>query len=281
MPVPRSGTEADPVANATAALSCPLCAGRQHQSVRRVEASHTGVEGTFELRRCDDCELVFVSPRLDDQRLAKLYDEAFYFPQDSAFRGIAAGVQELIQDARRHVVEKRSTVGRLLDLGSGDGSFVHHMASHGWDATGIDLSPTARELALRRGLQGHYLQGTLFEQDLPEASLDVVTLWQVLEHIGEPLPLLCRVRDLLRAGQVRDAAELLGRPYALDGRVVRGEGSAIMDRDAWLHVATSVQRGQFAEVKDAWHHVILDDPAAFCSIVTTWLDRAVPGAATQ
>jgi hypothetical protein len=37
-----------------------------------------------------------------------------------------------------------------------------------------------------------------------------------------------------------------------------------------------VQRGQFAEVKDAWHHLILDDPAGFCSIVTTWLDRAVP-----
>jgi len=57
--------------------------------------------------------------------------------------------------------------------------------------------------------------------------------------------------------------------------VVRGEGSRIMDRDAWLRVATAVQRGQFAEVKDAWHHLILDDPAAFCSIVTTWLDRVV------
>jgi len=57
--------------------------------------------------------------------------------------------------------------------------------------------------------------------------------------------------------------------------VVRGEGSRIMDRDAWLRVATAVQRGQFAEVKDAWHHLVLDDPAAFCSIVTTWLDRVV------
>jgi pimeloyl-ACP methyl ester carboxylesterase len=57
--------------------------------------------------------------------------------------------------------------------------------------------------------------------------------------------------------------------------VVRGEGSRIMDRDAWLRVATAVQRGQFAEVKDAWHHLILDDPAAFCSIVTTWFDRMV------
>jgi len=57
--------------------------------------------------------------------------------------------------------------------------------------------------------------------------------------------------------------------------VVRGEGSLIMDRDAWLRVATAVQRGQFAEVKGAWHHLILDDPAGFCSIVTTWLDRVV------
>jgi pimeloyl-ACP methyl ester carboxylesterase len=58
--------------------------------------------------------------------------------------------------------------------------------------------------------------------------------------------------------------------------VVRGEGSPIMDRDAMLRVATTVQRGQFAEIKGAWHHLILDDPASFVSTVTAWLDRAVP-----
>ena len=58
--------------------------------------------------------------------------------------------------------------------------------------------------------------------------------------------------------------------------VVRGEGSQIMDRDAWLRVATTVQQGQFAEIKDAWHHLVLDDPASFVSTVTTWLDRVAP-----
>jgi len=58
--------------------------------------------------------------------------------------------------------------------------------------------------------------------------------------------------------------------------VVRGAGSQIMDRDAWLRVATSVQHGQFAEIKDAWHHLVLDDPASFVSTVTTWLDRVAP-----
>ena len=53
--------------------------------------------------------------------------------------------------------------------------------------------------------------------------------------------------------------------------VVRGAASPIMDREAWLRVATSVQQGQFAEVKGAHHHLILDDPAQFVSIVTRWL----------
>jgi pimeloyl-ACP methyl ester carboxylesterase len=58
--------------------------------------------------------------------------------------------------------------------------------------------------------------------------------------------------------------------------VVRAEGSSIMDRDTMLRVATTVRRGQFAEIKGAWHHLVLDDPAAFVATVTTWLDKVVP-----
>ena len=182
------------------ASPCPLCAGSLSQTLRRIEVRHSGLEGTFQLRQCSGCELVYVRPRPDDSLLARLYDEEFYFPDDSAFHDIASGVQDLIQDARRDVVEKRVRVGRLLDVGSGDGAFVHHMTSHGWDATGLDFSPTARELALRRRLRGRFLHGSLMNVELPERSFDTVTLWQVLEHIGEPLPLLRRVNNLLRPG---------------------------------------------------------------------------------
>ena len=44
-----------------------------------------------------------------------------------------------------------------------------------------------------------------------------------LLHAGRPIS-SSRVREALAAGEVREAAELLGRPYALDGRVVRGDG---------------------------------------------------------
>ena len=196
-PDPQAGV-LRPVAGAVA--PCPLCSGTRSRTLRRIHVRHARLEGTFRLRRCTDCELVFVSPRLDDATLATLYGEEFYFPRESPWSGIATGVRELIQTARRQVVEKRVRVGRVLDLGSGDGSFVHHMASHGWDAIGVDFSPAARELAIRRGLRGRYLQGSLADLELPDRSLDAVTLWQVLEHIGEPLPLLERVHALLRPG---------------------------------------------------------------------------------
>jgi pimeloyl-ACP methyl ester carboxylesterase len=55
--------------------------------------------------------------------------------------------------------------------------------------------------------------------------------------------------------------------------VVRGEGSTIMDKEAWLRVTTTVQRGHFAEIKGAFHHLILDDPPRFAAAVTGWLGR--------
>ena len=53
--------------------------------------------------------------------------------------------------------------------------------------------------------------------------------------------------------------------------VVRGAGSPIMDKQSWLRAATTVQRGQFAEIRGAYHRLILDDPPQFVSVVDRWL----------
>ena len=53
-------------------------------------------------------------------------------------------------------------------------------------------------------------------------GFDVQVVEPVL-HAGRPIS-SSRVREALVAGDVKGAAELLGRPYALDGRVVRGDG---------------------------------------------------------
>jgi len=52
--------------------------------------------------------------------------------------------------------------------------------------------------------------------------------------------------------------------------VVRGMKSTVMDREQMLRAATAVRLGQFAEVREAYHHLILDDPAGFAAVVTGW-----------
>ena len=162
--------------------------------------------GDYELRQCEACELIRLYPRLDDSVLARLYDEEFYFSTGWALRGIAEQVIQRIQRTRQRRVERHVRKGALLDIGSGDGRFVDHMAAAGWDATGLDFSPSAQALAEQRRGGGRFLCGSLFDHEFAPSSVDAVTLWQVLEHIAEQREFLERTHALMRPGGVFIAA---------------------------------------------------------------------------
>ncbi len=191
----RAGTPPAP-----AIERCPCCDGPASTPLRSVTAAGGRIAEVFELRECRACGIVFLEPRPDDRLLARLYDEDFYVSTGWSYQALASRVIELNQSGRRRRVERYVRPGRLLDIGSGDGSFVHHMARHGWDATGIDPSPAALEFTRLTPNGGRFLQGSLEDFDGAPRSLDLVTMWQVLEHVGEPRPLLRRCRELLRPG---------------------------------------------------------------------------------
>jgi 2-polyprenyl-3-methyl-5-hydroxy-6-metoxy-1,4-benzoquinol methylase len=185
---------------------CPLCTFGHSRLFQRIAVTRGPAAGDYELRRCEACELIFVEPRLDDAILARLYDEDFYFSTGWALRGISELVIRQIQRTRQRRVQRFVRSGALLDIGSGDGRFVHHMASQGWQATGLDFSPAAQALAQARGGSGRFLCGSIFDHEFEPASVDLVTLWQVLEHIGETREFLERTHDLMRPGGVFVAA---------------------------------------------------------------------------
>lgn len=97
---------------------------------------------------------------------------------------------------------------RLLDLGSGFGSFVLVARANGLDARGIELAAFETEVARRRlrRLRPDDPSDTVFVTGdartlaLPDASVDIITLWNVLEHIDEVVPVLTAAHRLLRPG---------------------------------------------------------------------------------
>jgi 2-polyprenyl-3-methyl-5-hydroxy-6-metoxy-1,4-benzoquinol methylase len=88
--------------------------------------------------------------------------------------------------------------GRLLEIGASVGLFLEEARRAGWDVTGIEPSRWAAESARARGLD--VFNGTLEEFQAPEGGFDLVTSWDVWEHLEDPLSALGRVHDVLKPG---------------------------------------------------------------------------------
>jgi 2-polyprenyl-3-methyl-5-hydroxy-6-metoxy-1,4-benzoquinol methylase len=89
--------------------------------------------------------------------------------------------------------------GRLLDFGCGGGSYLKRMADFGWRVTGLDVSPrVVRTVREELGFDAHL--GTLPHPDLAPGSFDVITMWQALEHVHQPLEVLRAAYELLVPG---------------------------------------------------------------------------------
>jgi len=88
--------------------------------------------------------------------------------------------------------------GRLLDFGCGEGSYLLRMKEQGWLATGLDCSFATMESLRALGIPGVF--GSLPHPDLQPESFDMITMWQSLEHVHDPLEVLGAARDLLAPG---------------------------------------------------------------------------------
>jgi 2-polyprenyl-3-methyl-5-hydroxy-6-metoxy-1,4-benzoquinol methylase len=87
--------------------------------------------------------------------------------------------------------------GRLLDVGSGTGYFLNLAKSKGWEVFGIDNSSFANNYS-RQKYNLNIINGSLLEVNLAPGSFEVITLWNVLEHLNDPLAAINKIRGLLK-----------------------------------------------------------------------------------
>lgn len=186
--------------------SCLLC-GRDNSEVLAeandpLPASGAGLR--FAIARCRDCGLVFTNPRPTRDTIGHFYP-ADYSPHNPRVgrknRRPSRFWSRLIGRPcpERRGVLPWSGIGRLLDFGCGGGSYLQRMADLGWSVTGLDVSPrVVREVRERLRFEAHL--GTLPHSDLTPGSFDIITMWQALEHVHQPLEALRAAYDLLVPG---------------------------------------------------------------------------------
>ena len=97
----------------------------------------------------------------------------------------------------RTVLRYAPPPARVLEVGCAHGGFVALLRWAGYDATGLELSPWVVDYA-RRTFDVPVLLGPVEEQAVPEGSLDVIVLNDVVEHLPDPLATLGACARLLK-----------------------------------------------------------------------------------
>ena len=176
------------------ARGCPACGCR----IRRPRFN----AGGYDYVECPGCGLAHLDP-LPAEHEARAVFDASYFTG-----GLAGGYDDYLADESLHRENARlrlemlqgfglSPPANVLDVGCAHGFFLDEARARGWTVSGIDVSEAASAYAATRfGLDVVSEIGRARGDG--GAPYDVVTLFQVLEHVASPLHLLRDVHDVLR-----------------------------------------------------------------------------------
>lgn len=158
----------------------------------------------YRIVQCRQCGLVYSDPRRRPADILGDYeavvDKRYLAEREARVATFGRNIRPL-EALVGHVPQPgRANGRRLLDVGAHVGVFVEVAQGRGWQASGLEPSRWAVEQGCKRGLD--MIQGTLREAELDGASYDAVTMWDVVEHLVDPMADIREAARLLKPGGV-------------------------------------------------------------------------------
>jgi 2-polyprenyl-3-methyl-5-hydroxy-6-metoxy-1,4-benzoquinol methylase len=187
-------------------VACAVCGSNDYAVVipsRRDPSRRIDLEDVFrssgdeplqdQMVRCTSCDLHYVRPRLRWELILEGYrggsDENFVSQvafRERTFRSCLTRLEGVARPSGR----------RVLDIGAAGGSFLAVARERGYEPLGCEPSTWMCAFARERyGLDLH--PGTIFDMPVPARSVDLLTLWDVIEHTPDPKAVLARAHELL------------------------------------------------------------------------------------
>ena len=164
---------------------CPFCESENTRSFLKLKDYFLSQED-FEICGCDNCKLLFTTPRPDQSVIGKYYKSENYLSHNEHKKGLVPWIYNQVKKV--NIRNKYRFCGihsdaHLLDFGCGVGDFLHYAQQNGCEVTGCDMSDDARRFASEKLGKEVVSPEEIFA--LPHSTFDVITMWHVLEHIDD------------------------------------------------------------------------------------------------
>jgi 2-polyprenyl-3-methyl-5-hydroxy-6-metoxy-1,4-benzoquinol methylase len=182
---------------------CPVCDSPESKQLyqpwvhendpSKLYGAASGIPGTQTIVGCSVCEMIYESPRYDAATIIKGYEASEESGHDSQY---PMRVDSFYRSLKSLSGKIPAVGSKVLDIGTAGGAFLDAATKYGYDAYGMEPSHYLVDKGCERGLQ--IRQGTIESHTFEPNSFDMITLWDVIEHLPDPKFALKETRKLLK-----------------------------------------------------------------------------------
>ncbi len=177
---------------------CPFCGEAAPLHFRVGDLNRQLSDAVFTYYRCPQCRLIFLSPHPAD--LGK------YYPQDYYGQKLSLTDLELEFPFNRYkidIIRQFVLAGRLLEVGPSRGTFAYLAKQAGYDVSVIERDVECCQfLGAVAGIHAINSTEPTVALRQQEEGYDLIALWQVIEHLGDPWDFIRAAAERLKPGGI-------------------------------------------------------------------------------
>lgn len=158
----------------------------------------------FQIRRCRGCGLIYISPRPGRDEIGRFYPEYYSWKQEEESPGAVGRLEKFYRyqllghEVGRVIARTGLENGKVLDVGCGSGDRLDVFRKRGFDSYGVEVSASAEHARGKMGLD--VVRSDLAGACFPDGFFDIVTLYNVLEHLHDPREALKEINRITKPG---------------------------------------------------------------------------------
>lgn len=139
----------------------------------------------FDLYHDEELDMLITHPQPSLDVLGEYYESADYISHTDSKRSLFEKAYHFVKgialkNKLNLINSLQPNKGKILDIGAGTGEFLSVAKQNGWETTGVEPSDKAKQIAINKGVS--FVEAIA---QLEDRSFDVITMWQVLEHVPD------------------------------------------------------------------------------------------------
>lgn len=179
-------------------LNCPGC---ENPAIGR-EFEYPGLnKGNFldveKIKKCDHCGLFYAWPMPKEKAVNDYYEKGWYYHDIDAFNDIFFKFSVYLAKSRLKLAKSQVELegSHILDIGAGNAAFGYELGKQNIQCTYHTVEPDRK---LAQSYQGYVSKSFASIAEVKNVKYDLITLFQVLEHVPEPIKFVNQIKKLLK-----------------------------------------------------------------------------------